>query len=146
MGSDEGVEVLDGRGREFDARHWLQLVERDRLAGVGLLATELRALKRARDDVEEIDNIAGVGIGVIQRAGQQRASDRPGLDVHAIRKPRELLGLLILQRDVESFHELYGTRKGTVRVPGLDPRTALATSPLGAVGPERPCVAVGIAQ
>ena len=33
---DQAVEILDGRSRQFDRRHELQIIERDRLAGRGL--------------------------------------------------------------------------------------------------------------
>ena len=35
-GDDQAVEVLNGGSRQFDLRHELQIIERDRLAGRGL--------------------------------------------------------------------------------------------------------------
>ena len=65
MGADEDLEVLNGRGREFDARHWLQVVERDRLAALGLSETILRALVGARDAVQQLDDIRSIRVGLI---------------------------------------------------------------------------------
>jgi hypothetical protein len=49
---DQDVEIFDGREPEFDARHRLELVQRDRLAGVGLLAPEIGARQCTRDAVQ----------------------------------------------------------------------------------------------
>ena len=87
-------EILDGDRRELDASHELELVQRDRLAGLGLLEPELRALIRAGDAVQQRDDVARVRIGVVERAREQRTSDRPWLNVHALGEPSELLGLL----------------------------------------------------
>jgi hypothetical protein len=82
VSSDETVEILDGADREFDARHVLELVERNRFAGESLPVAELCALEGARDRVEKRGGVACVGVGVIQCAGMKRpqaaSTDSPG--------------------------------------------------------------------
>jgi hypothetical protein len=103
VNSDQAVEILHSADRELDAGHSLELVERDRFAGVGLFVAELGALVRTWYPVQERGDVACVGVGLIQRGGKQRARDCPGLDVHSVRKSRELLRPFVIERDVEAF-------------------------------------------
>jgi hypothetical protein len=65
---NQTVEIVYGCERELDARHWLELVQRDRLAGQGLLAPLIRACKGSLDPVQQLCDVAGVGVSVIERA------------------------------------------------------------------------------
>jgi len=49
--ANEAIEILEGRHRELDASHELQLVESDGVAGLRLLQAELSALVGAGDGV-----------------------------------------------------------------------------------------------
>jgi hypothetical protein len=75
-----------------------------RLAGLGLLETELRALVRAGETVQQLDDVTGVRVRVVERAGEQRTGNRPRLDMHPLGEPCELLGRLVVKRDVQSLH------------------------------------------
>jgi hypothetical protein len=102
--ADEPVEVFDGDARELDASHGLQLVQRDRLAGLRLPVPELGALVRSGDAVQQLRDVTRVRVGVIECTREQGTSNRPGLDVHAIRETSELLRLLVLESDVQPLH------------------------------------------
>lgn len=71
MRADQAVEILNRRDRELDPSHSLQLVQRDRVAGLGLSPTEVCTLKRARNAVQQFGHVARVRIGVIERARQK---------------------------------------------------------------------------
>ena len=79
----------------------LELVESDGVAGAGLFEPETRPLEGTRDPVEQLDDVAGVGFGLVEGARRQRASERPGLHVHAVGEPCELRALLGVQGDVQ---------------------------------------------
>jgi len=98
--SNQALEILDRGGREFDAGHLLELVERNRFASVSLLAAKLGALERARNSVQQRGDVPSIRIGLIQGAGEKRSGDRSGLYVHAVRESRELFGLFVVQSDV----------------------------------------------
>lgn len=100
VGDDHALEILERRRGQFDRRHLLQLVDGDRLSCVRLAQPELCALVRAVDTVQERDDIARIGIGVIQGLCEQRARNGARLDVHALSQAQELLRLFVVQRDV----------------------------------------------
>jgi hypothetical protein len=100
VGSNQALEILDGGSREFDAGHLLELVERNRVAGVSLLPAELGALERAGNTVQQRGNVPSVRVGFIQGASEKRSGDRARLNVHAIRESREFFGLFVVQGDV----------------------------------------------
>jgi len=99
---DQPLEILDGGRRELDPRHGLQLVEPDRLAGASLVESELSALERAGNAVEELDDVACIDIRLVDRLGQKRSSQRSLLRVRPFREQRELRGALGIQRDVQT--------------------------------------------
>lgn len=73
-------EIGDRGLGEFDARH-LQLVERHRLPGAGLLEPELRPLEGPVDPVEQFGDVTSIGIGFVERVGEKRARECALLDV-----------------------------------------------------------------
>jgi hypothetical protein len=77
------VEILDSGIGEFDAGHFLQLVQRDRLPGHGLLETELSTLMGTGYPIEKRSDVARIWIGFVQGTTEQRSRNRPWLHVHA---------------------------------------------------------------
>src|SRR5439155_22704010 len=82
----------------------LQLVERDRLACSGLGEAELCALVRTGDAVEQLHDVAGIRVRLVDRARQQRPRHGARLDVQPVCKAGELLGLLVVEGDVQPLH------------------------------------------
>src|SRR5271163_1489727 len=79
-----------------------ELVEADRFARFGLLQAQHGVLVRTRDPVEQRGDRARVGIGLVQRARQQRSGERSLLNVCALGEHRELGRVLGVQRDVQA--------------------------------------------
>jgi hypothetical protein len=83
-------------------RHGSELVERDRLTGEGLPATQLGPLPRVGHAIEDVRDVARVGVRLVDGVGEQRARERPFLRVRALGEQPQLRGVDLIQRDVES--------------------------------------------
>jgi hypothetical protein len=70
------------------------------LTGANLSESKLRTLEGTRDGVKEVGDAPWVGICVIERAHQKRARDRALVDVHAFGETSKLLGVRVVERDV----------------------------------------------
>ena len=108
--ADQGLEILNSGDGQSDSSHALQLVERDRLAGCRLRAAKLRASERAGNAVQQLGDVTSVRISIIDRHRQKRSGDCSRLDVHPVRKPGELLRLLVVKGDVQTLHQTHFTR------------------------------------
>src|SRR5919107_4515316 len=76
----------------------LELVECDRVAAARLLGAEARAFVGARDGVEQRDDVARIGVGVVERGAQERARQRPLVDVRAFGEAGQLGRSLRVER------------------------------------------------
>src|SRR4051794_9693245 len=105
-----------------------QLLERDAFAGADLAPAQLRALIRTGDAVEQLDYVARVCVGLVDRRRQQRAGQRPLLQVRALGQALEALGALSVKREIQAmaflghYRRLHGTTrharmKGVVQPP-----------------------------
>lgn len=83
MREDQPLEILGGCGGDIDVRQTLELVEWLRLPAPSLLEAKLSALERAWDPIEQLDDVAWVDIGLVNRMREQRARQRPFLRVRA---------------------------------------------------------------
>jgi hypothetical protein len=68
MHANQSVQVLERRASQLDRGHLLELVERHGLPGPRLLQTELRPLVCPRDPIEQLNDVAGVGVRLVDRA------------------------------------------------------------------------------
>lgn len=59
------------------------------------------------------DDVSRVGIRLVECTGEQGSRDRPGLDMHPVGESRELLRVLVVERDVQPLHAAKGV---TIRV------------------------------
>lgn len=102
--ADESIQILDRREGDHDPRHLdgLQLVERDRLTRITLLASEMGPLPGAGDHVQHVGDGAGIGVGLIQGTREERSGKGSLLHVDALGQARELGGVLGVQGDVET--------------------------------------------
>src|SRR5919108_1807570 len=78
-----------------------QLIQRNAFPDADLAPAQLRALIRASDAVEQLDHVAGVGVGLVDGRRQQRAGQRPLLQVRALGQALEALGPLGVKREIE---------------------------------------------
>jgi hypothetical protein len=99
-----------------DLGHPLELVERDRLARAAALEPELGALIRARDAVEQGGDVARIGIGFLDRCGQQRSRERALLHMRALGQPRQTSGMFGIESDVQPMRGRLHIRQPTARI------------------------------
>lgn len=87
-----------------DLRHsGSQLVERRSFAASRLGETVLRPLPRTGNGVEDLGDPRCVGIGVIERRRQQRASQSALLNIRALGKSSELSCMLAIEGHVDAL-------------------------------------------
>jgi hypothetical protein len=65
---DQPVKILNGRSRQRNLRHELQVIERDGLASRRLPQTKLCTFERAINAVEQCDDVRGIRIGIVDGA------------------------------------------------------------------------------
>lgn len=70
MRAGQTFEVFDRRRGQLNARHLLQLVQRNRLAAIRLLRPQLGALVRTGDAVEHLSDVMCVWVGIVERNPQ----------------------------------------------------------------------------
>jgi len=120
MGQYQALEILGRHGREFDARHELQLVERNRVPGTGLVETVRGSLERARNTVEKLDDVARIYLRFIDCLREERASERSLMGMHALGEQRELCRSFGIERHVQAVtragHKETVARNDTKRV------------------------------
>src|SRR3954454_591024 len=103
-----------------------QLIERDPLAGANLAPAQLRTLIRAGDAVEQLHHVARIGVGLVDGCGQQRAGQRPLLQVRAFGQALEALGAFGVEREIEAMtllghaQSLHGITRGVRRDPASE--------------------------
>src|SRR5439155_2579831 len=93
----------DRRQRPAPARRGpsLEIVKRSGRSGSCLIAAQERALIGAGNAVEEIGNVAWIRISFVEGVRKQGACQRPLLRVCPLGKAGELLGVLVVERDVQ---------------------------------------------
>ncbi len=104
------VEILDGRTGDLDASQALQLVETNGIAAMGLIEPALRPFESAGDCVEHVDNVARIGICVVDRMREKRPGQRPLVDVSPLREATKLRLVRGVQRDIQTSHRADRTR------------------------------------
>jgi hypothetical protein len=103
------------RASPTDATALLELVEGDGVARLGLCPPKLRAIERVRDAIQNLDHVTRIGVNLVEGGRKQGTGDRARLHVRALGQPSELLGVLVVKCDVQTLHDLDGTRKDTPR-------------------------------
>lgn len=97
-----------------------QLVERAAFPPARLLEAFLRALPGARDRVENLRDALRLGIGVVERGGEERTRQRSLLHMTALGEHRQLVRVLLVERQVDPAcgrsHAAKDTRSATGRV------------------------------
>lgn len=99
---DRDINVVPRSRSDDYPRHSGQLVERDALRPMRLLDALLGPLPRARSSVQDCRDRARLGVGCLQRAGEQRPRQRSFLDVRALGHQRELPGMLLVEHNVDA--------------------------------------------
>lgn len=77
----------------------LQLVDWNRFARARLTEPGLCALERTRDSIQKLGDMPCVGIGLVERLRQQRASKCFLAGERSLGEPLQLRGVLTVQRD-----------------------------------------------
>src|SRR3954471_23158550 len=97
-----------------------ELIERDAFVGAELTPAQLCALVRAGDAVEQGDDVARVGVGLVNGRCEQRAGQRALLQVRALGQALEALGPLGVEREIEAVallghaDSLHGMTRGVL--------------------------------
>jgi hypothetical protein len=115
MRSDQPIEVLDRGGAQLDARHGSNIVEARGLPGPCLLESCVSALECPGDPIEELDNVVGIDIGVVDRPREQGSCQRPFLHMDAFGETRELRRVLLVQGHVQSTARAHDRQISTDR-------------------------------
>ena len=102
VSEDQPLEVVDGRPRELDPGHGLELVDRDGLSGSSLLEPELCAFEGARDPVEELDHMTSVHVRLVDCVREEGAGESPFLGVRALGQECELCSALGIESDIQT--------------------------------------------
>ncbi len=104
MCADQIIEVGErGRGDDDASHADLQVGQVDDIARLELLLRRSKSLCEARDAFEDLGDVVGIGIGVIDGRRQQRPCQRPVGHVRACRQPPELGGPVLVERHVQSL-------------------------------------------
>ena len=98
---------------DVDPRHVLEVVERGRLAGACLNEPELGPFRRARKRVEQVGDVAWIGLRLVERVRDQRTCERAFLNVRLLRESRELGGVGFVERDVEAEGHPLGCKRNS---------------------------------
>ena len=118
MGEDHLLEVFDRGVRDLETRHRLQLFDGDRLSCAGLLESELSALERTRDSVEQLDHVPRIDVRLIDRLREQRSGQCPFLRVRPLGEEGELRSSFWIESHIQpgGRHARTLVRKHTERV------------------------------
>ena len=103
MGVDQVGERAGRRLGDDDSRHSrLELVERNGLASFQVCKPGGNPFASTRDPIEQIRDVTRVGIDLVERLGEKRASDRALLDVKPVGELAQTLGVFVVERNVDA--------------------------------------------
>jgi hypothetical protein len=100
VSDDQTVEILGCCRGKLDQCHELELVDGNRLPGVGLLEAQLGTLECAGNAVEQLHDMTSINVGIVDGVSEKRPRKCSFLGTCALGEERELLRAFGIKRDV----------------------------------------------